>query len=254
MMQQSQPISMAARGLRPVAELAAGRPHGDRLRYMAGCRCQECRGANTAYEKQRAQARKAGEWNGLVCADKARAHMAALSGRGIGRRTVGDVSGVSDAVLSAVISGRKRKIRAATEKAILAVTEAAAADHALLPAGPTWQLLDELIAWGYAKAFLARELGNQRPALQISRSQVTVRNAYEVERLHERLRMCQAAPTQRLIDELREEGFRLAVIERHVAALADELGQPVPDLRVRKGFIQERAARLVERVHAKLME
>lgn len=253
-LQQSTSHNLAARGLRPVAELAKDRPHGDRLRYMAGCRCQDCRGANTAYEKARAKARKAGDWNGLVYADKARAHMAALSSRNVGRNTVRDVSGVSKSVLVAVISGEKKKIRAATERAILAVTEAAAADHALISAGPTWKLLDELIADGYTKAELARQLGAQRPALQISRHQVTVRNAYEVQQLHARLRMCPAKPTQRLIDELREEGFRLQVIERHVTALAAELGQTTPDLTVRNGRIQERAASLVERVHAMLTE
>jgi len=246
--------SMAARGLRPVAELAQNRQHGDRLRYMAGCRCQQCRGANTAYERARALARKAGEWNGLVSADQARAHIAHLSSRHVGRRTIGQVADVSDTVLSKIISGEKTKIRAATDRAILAVTEAAAADHALIPDGPTWKLLDELIASGYTKAALAQQLGAKTRALQIGRHQVTVRNAYEVQRLHERLRMVQAGPSLRLINELREEGFRQAVIEQRVADLAAQLGLPTPDLTVRNGQIQERAARLLERVHANLTE
>ncbi len=245
---------LAARGLRPVAELAKNRPHGDRLRYMAGCRCQECRGGNTAYEKSRALARKAGDWNGLVGAERARAHIAHLSSRNVGRRTISDVADVADTVLSAIISGAKTKIRAATERAILAVTEEAAADHALVSAGPTWELLDELISGGYTKAELALQLGAKMPALQISRNQVTVRNAHEVRLLYARLQLIPAGPTLRLISELREEGFRLPLIERRVAALAAEIGLPTPDLTVRNGRIQGRAANLVERVHAILTE
>ncbi len=32
-------MNPTARGLRPVAELGADRPHGTRLRYFAGCKC-----------------------------------------------------------------------------------------------------------------------------------------------------------------------------------------------------------------------
>jgi hypothetical protein len=247
------PASLASRGLRPAAELAAGRAHGDRLRYIAGCRCNACRGANTAYERARAAARRAGDWNGLVDALTARRHLATLSAAGVGRRTVGEISGVADSILSSVITGRKQSIRARTERAILAVTEAAKADHALLDAAPTWRLLDSLLAQGYTKAALARALGQTRAALQISRHQVTVRTAYAVERLHAQLRTCDAGPTLSLIAELREEGYRQALIERELAALAQELGRDAPDLTVLGDRrIRVDAADLVQRLYAKL--
>ncbi len=56
--------AIEARGLRPIGELARNRPHGDRLRYMAGCRCPACRGANP-----------------IVPADAARAHIHPLGAR-----------------------------------------------------------------------------------------------------------------------------------------------------------------------------
>lgn len=58
--------AIESRGLKPVAELAEQRSHGDRLKYLAGCRCVPCRAANSRYEVARAAARKAGDWNGLV--------------------------------------------------------------------------------------------------------------------------------------------------------------------------------------------
>lgn len=226
---------LAARGLRPVADLAKDR-------------------ANCAYEKSRAAARKAGDWNGIVDAAPARAHLAALSGDGVGRRTVGDVAGVSDSVLTEIIAGRKTRIRARTERAILVVTVAAAADRALIDAGPTWVLLDELIADGYSKSAIAAALGYKTRALQLNRNQVTVRNAYEVERLYEQLRTVQARPTLRLLDEIVNEGYPRWLVLQRLGVLATALGQPAPVLTVRNGRIRADAARLVERLHAQLTE
>lgn len=129
-------------GLRPVAELAADRPHGDRLRYMAGCRCKECRAANTAYETQRALARKAGDWNGVVSAARARSHIAVLS----------------------------------------------------------------------------------------------------------------AAPTSRVISDLREEGYRLDRIHTMAADLAKRDGLPVPDLQIHGQHISAAGADLLARLHLELTE
>lgn len=239
-------------GLKPVSELAKDRPHGDRLRYMAGCRCADCRRANTEYEKSRAAARKAGNWNGLVPAQRARAHMAALSTASVGRRQVADASGVADSILFKIISGERLKIRALTERAILAVTPAAAADHALIDAAPSWELLDDLLAVGFSKADLARELGMKTPALQINRSRVTVRNAHDVLLMHQRLRCVPFKATERLIRELREEGFRQDRIEAMATERAALRGLAAPDFRVRNGYVNANTAALVLSLHEEL--
>lgn len=252
----SQITGLPSRGLRPVSELGARRDHGDRLRYMAGCRCTDCRQANTQYERSRADARKAGDWNGIVPADKARAHMAALSAQGVGRRSVGDVSGVGDTILSEIIAGRKTRIRARTERAILAVTPQAAADGALVDAAPTWLLLDELIADGYTKTELARALGSTAatPALQIQRTQCTVRHAFDVQKLHAQLRLIDAGDTLRLLADLSEEGFHRDRVIRMLADLAAQRGTGAPDLVVRKGRIRITTARIVAELHEQLTE
>lgn len=248
--------ALARRGLRPVGELAKGRPHGDRLRYMAGCRCADCRRANTRYETERAAARKAGDWNGIVPAEIARAHLGWLSARGVDRRTVCDVSGVADTVLTEIISGRKTRIRARTERLIVAVTPQAAADGAYINAAPTWRLLDELIADGYPRTALARALGStaKMPSLQLSREQVTVRNAADVEKLHARLRCVDAAETVALLGELSEEGFHRDRVARQLRELAAERGLPAPDLTPHRGRIRLSTADLVRQLHAQLTE
>jgi urease accessory protein UreE len=244
---------LAARGMRPIADLAANRPHGDRLRYLAGCRCFDCRRANSAYEASRKVARAAGEGNGIVSAAAARAHMKTLSAQGVGRRSVRAACDVADSVLSEIITGRKTQIRASTERAILAVTKDAAGDRALVPAKATWKLLEQLIADGYTKSELARRLGNKSPALQLKRDFVTVRNAYLVERLFEQLKFECAKPTTKLLGKLRDEGYTQHQVEQRLAILATELGEKVPTLVPNKqGRISTKAADLVEQLYREM--
>jgi hypothetical protein len=250
-----QQSALSARGLRPVAELAAGRDHGDRLRYRAGCRCFHCRRANTAYEAARKIARGAGEGNGIVPAAKARAHLKALSEQGVGRRSVGAACDVADSILADVIAGRKTRIRAATERAILKVTTAAAGDGALVPAAATWKMLDQLIADGYTRTYLAAQLGSKSkvPALQLKRDFVTVRSAYLVERLFEKLKCECTKPTMKLLAKLRDEGYTLHQIEQRLAALAARLGEETPSIQPnKKGRISTTAADLVEQLYREM--
>lgn len=176
-----------ARGLRAAGELVADRPHGIRLRYMAGCRCLKCRMANSNYETARARARRAGDWNGVVSAERSRAHILALSKQGVGRSIVASVSGVAKSTVCEVRAGTKLRIRARTERKILAVTKDMRGDAALIPAAQTWRLVRLLQEEGFTKAELARRLGRKSPALQINSKVVTARTAHEVARLYRKL-------------------------------------------------------------------
>ena len=75
-------------GMRPIHEIAARHPHGHRMRYVAGCRCEDCRAANSAREREYDLRRKAGESNPIVSADLARAHILALAEAGVGLASV----------------------------------------------------------------------------------------------------------------------------------------------------------------------
>lgn len=241
---------LAARGLRPAAALAAGRDHGDRLRYVAGCRCSLCRAANSAYERERQTARLAGDWNGIVPAAKARSYMAHLSAQGVGRRAIAIASDVSHTVLQEIRTGRKTKIRALTERRILAVTVDMALDGALVPAKETWALVDALLKAGFTKRQIAHGIGQTNGALQLSREQVTVRNADQVRKLHARLidsdeALTDAKPTWRLLDHLRIEGYT-------DKQLCRALGLPDDVLQISKIRISLRMVRLVKQVHERL--
>lgn len=246
--------SLADRGLKPIAELAAGREHGDRLKYMAGCRCVECRRANSAYESERQKARAAGDWNGFVDATAALAHMKALSEQSVGRRAVAAASDVGDTILQGIINGTKKKIRARTERAILAVTKDSASDHALIPAKPTWKLLNAMIAEGHSKADIARGLGSSTPALQVGRFQVTVRMARKVELLSKELASVSAKRPKYLLSLLREEGYSQTQIQNKLNTIAQSLGLFAPSVDIKSNRVPEKIAHMIERLYSELTD
>jgi len=127
-------------------------------------------------------------WNGLVDAAKARGHLLLLSERGVGRRAVQAASDVADTVLEDIKNGKKQRIRASTEKAILDVDEKAISDGALVPAKDTWKRLRKLLRMGFTKTEIATALGSESevPALQIRRDMVLARTAHRVQKLFDK--------------------------------------------------------------------
>lgn len=180
-------MMMSERGLRPVAELGAEKPHGTRLRYMAGCKCLRCRMANSNYETMRSRARKNGDWNGIVNAGPARRHIMRLSAAGVGRAQVSAASDIAFSIICSIKSGKRKHLRARTLRKILAVTTDCRADRAVVDASKTWRLIGLLLEEGYTKARIARELGRKTPALQVHRERVYASTAAAIERVYLRL-------------------------------------------------------------------
>lgn len=172
-----------------VQTLAESKPHGERTKYVAGCRCMLCRAANSRYQTAREAAKKDGGWNGLVAARRARAHLRRLSRRGVGRDAVAAASGVAVSTIDAVRRGTKKQIRKQTEDKLLAVDESVRGDASIVPAGRTWMLIRRLLDEGYTHTDLARRLGSKAkvPQLQIQKDFVLARTAVAVERLYNRL-------------------------------------------------------------------
>ena len=161
-------------------------PGSDRSK---GCRCEPCREANRAYARQRDRASRRPDEQleaAYIDAGEVRAHLRFLAARGVGRRQVSAVSGVAQSSLAKLRSGKVRRCRPATAEAILAVFPIDAADGAYVPAGPTWKLLDDLLAHGWTRTAIARALGStaKAPAMQLDREFVTARNARAVKALH----------------------------------------------------------------------
>lgn len=206
-------LGLPARGL-STSNLAARHPHGDRVKYVAGCRCERCREANTLYESARKQARARGDWNGLVTADAARAHLKLLQAEGLGRRTVAEAAGVGETVLQEIVACTKQRIRARTSRRILAVTTGARADASLVPATKVWRLIRDLYRQGFTEGDIATRLGYARPYLQIGKGRVLAITELQIERLHAQMdgTLRPAEQTRARWTELLQEGFEVDVL------------------------------------------
>jgi hypothetical protein len=158
--------------------------HGTRARYVARCRCDDCRRANREYARQRAEAQARGEWNGLVDAAEVRAHLRALSRQGVGYKSVADACDVSRTTLAKVLSGSKRTVRKTTAERVLAVDGEAAADGAHVSAAPLWRLVREMRAAGVTLREMAERLGRKHRSLQFGRRWTEAASLLEVRRLH----------------------------------------------------------------------
>lgn len=168
------------------------RPHGTRAKYVAEeCRCPGCRAANTDYarERDRARHRPDGPGPAYVPAGRVREHLCWLRDEGVGLRRVAEVSGVSRSIVSNIVHQRQRRLRPETGQRILAVGPRHAASASLVDAAATWALIDQLVAQGHTRAFLAAQLGSRArvPALQLGTHQVRASTARAVEDLHRRL-------------------------------------------------------------------
>lgn len=161
---------------------AAPPPHGKRARYVLGCRCEDCRRANREYATERNRAQRRGDWNGLVSADAARAHIEWLSARNVGRDAVAAASDVAVTIICEIRQRKRRRIRARTEARILAVTTTCRLDRAIVASYRTRKQLAALREEGYTVSELARRLGYRGRAVQVG-DKITVRNADRIERL-----------------------------------------------------------------------
>lgn len=118
-----------------------------------------------------------------MSAAKARRHIEKLSKAGVGRRTIQDISGVGDTTLQEVKSGKKTRIRARTEKAILEVTAEATTCARLVDPGDLLQRLDALrLAHGWTRRELARRFGFKSNVCQFNPLRMTAENVHRVER------------------------------------------------------------------------
>jgi hypothetical protein len=178
----------------------SNRPHGSYVKAVQEkCRCEPCEDAKREYNRKRNHAisRPDEVWMPYVPAGTARRHLAELAEAGIGLKQVARVSGLSHGALSKLVYGDaqrgqkpSKRIRPETEARILAVTADLAnfGRGAKIPAGPTWVLLEDLIARGYPKCWIARQLGSNakttHPGLQVRRDLVRAETARKVRRLH----------------------------------------------------------------------
>lgn len=165
-------------------------PCGTRVRYGLGCRCTDCRKANSQYEMERARIRKTEGSDVWVDVAPVREHLLALSAKGIGYKTVSQYADVGHTCLAKVMNGKSRKMRRTRAERILAVTPDCVMAGTLVSSRSVRQKLKALKAEGFTMTELARRLGYKSPAIQFGkRKKVTAKTRTRLERFWNILNM-----------------------------------------------------------------
>lgn len=181
------------------------RPHGTRAKYVAEkCRCEPCTEANRIYNRERERRQTRIRYgieapsSKYVDPTEAREHLEWLRSIGIGTRTIEQRSGIGRTAITKILAGDRGRIHADTAARILAVGRSAQPRSTLVDARPSWELIDDLLYLGFTRTRIAHELGATRPALQLGRRQITLRNARKVQAVYQRL-LCETEDWHGLI-------------------------------------------------------
>jgi len=172
--------------------------HGTRTGYVKGCRCDPCTEANLAdHQARTARAAAGGPTTDLVSAARACGHLRILAGQGAQLKPLARACGLNVKTVEEITKGERSRILPSTERILLEVTladvRAAANPGTRVEAAPTWALLDDMVARGWPKSWIARELG-LGAALQLSHSSLSAENAAKVADLDRRLGQLSAPP------------------------------------------------------------
>jgi len=170
------------------------RDHGYARYKLDGCRCYVCGLACSEYNDRRNRLIAYGQWEPFVPVDETRERVLGLCQIGFGDRSIAELAGIGRKVVRDIRLGYRQdrirgnppltKIRSETAAAIAAIPfdPLAAPPGAYIDATLTWVRIHALIAAGYPRTWIARELGSTspRPALQLRPDRVTAGNAQAV--------------------------------------------------------------------------
>lgn len=166
--------------------------HGTRTAYTHHkCRCDDCRRANREYNLVRDRKARAIAY-GIAIPDpstyvdstEVRAHLVWLSERGIGRRTVSDLTGVSMASILAIKNGTRQKCLRRSAELIMAVNLSQRPQNAHIDATRSLNQVADLVARGWTKRKIAQILTGNEGALSLQlNARITVHHAEVIDRL-----------------------------------------------------------------------
>lgn len=196
-------------------------------------------------------------WDGLVDAKRALRHLRQLSRAGVGYVSVAEASDVCKTVLAEILAGKPR-IRASTERKILAVDRDAIADHGLVDAKRTRELFAKLRARGFTLRHLAELLEYSSPATSAQvagRDRVTAATERRIERIWRRAQLGEITPQRALVDAAEERAWLAHVLEKGVDAhwLSRRLGFVVQRSRTMRRMVPKNRD-AVRRLRAEIEE
>lgn len=181
-------------------QLAGNRPHGHKMRYLAGCRCWRCRAGSAAYERKLKEDRRRYGPNNLVPTDRVRRHLQFLQRHGMGHKTVAKHARIGKTTLADILWYGKKQMRRRSEARVLAVlpTLDTLPSNVKIPAADTVAKIQQLIRWGYPKSLINRDglrlesVGMQVLSLEGKTARVTVKTARKIRDFFSRIESIRA--------------------------------------------------------------
>lgn len=161
-------------------------PHGTNARYTAGCSCLDCCEAHAEYQRQRGP--KTTVTN--VPVEVLQRHVRVLKQRGMSRRAISDMSGVSYKTLRNIDDAVYDHVTADTAAALLELRGPIPSETtALISARGTHQVIEGLQRLGFSLDRIAAECGWRRKSLPPkSQHRVQARTALRIRQAADRLR------------------------------------------------------------------
>ncbi|MFF4417034.1 Helicase associated domain protein [Streptosporangium sp. NPDC001559] len=175
-----------------------GHPHGTAKGIAAGCPCATCLPARRADDRERLAERRRRIVNPVPAA-ASRRHLQTLYQAGVRTTAIAATSKVPLGAIKKIDAGQQT-ISRAHEAALLATTAGACSralkvgsrgrlvnpDNESIDAGPTWEIINGLVARGFGIGWISRELGYAN-GLKFRKDVIARRNARLIADLAERV-------------------------------------------------------------------
>lgn len=129
----------------------------------------------------------------LIPTDEARAHLLALSAKGVGLRAVAEGSGVAYSCLQDIKNRGQKLATPDVVMRIMKVDENMLLDHHTVDGTETWKRIKEMQKTGMSKAEIARRLGYKNGAIQFKK-RVLAKTELAVKKLHKLVMEEEAIP------------------------------------------------------------
>jgi hypothetical protein len=164
--------------------------HGTRSRYAYGCRCAECRKANTKYQQVRKTEAAKGKRR-TIEADAVQKHLSRLGEQGYGVRIVAQVTGLNHGHLHRIRHAKKPIQRKTADKILRVTSYECRRCLGFVPIEPTRQMVNDLLDHGYEREEIARQLGYKGRSLHFlynnKSGKITVLTEMAVRRVYNQL-------------------------------------------------------------------
>lgn len=141
--------------------------------YSAGCRCYTCGWGQSEWDRKRTLAIRRGTWKPFVPIGPVLTHLRTLTAAGMGRRRIGELSGINQRNVQRILAGGVTKLRPVTADRLLAVT-VAPSGRTLIDSTGSRRRIEALCAAGWSLRAQAAEVGWLAPNYHRLRTSPTI--------------------------------------------------------------------------------